>query len=152
MRALLPQLPRDEVEVVGPVPNQELAAHYSQADVMVLPSIEEGLSLVLAEAMACGCHVIATVNTGAEDLFEHHQGGFIIPARSCEAIVEALETLAQDRSFAGRMRLAARRRIEALGGYDHYGDLWASLLAELQTQDHPGARVIQRDVTGAARA
>ena len=48
------------------------------ADVMVQPSIEEGLSLVMAEALACGCPVIATENTGAEDLFQNNKEGFII--------------------------------------------------------------------------
>jgi len=132
MRELLPKLPGEGVEYLGPAPNRELARHFSEADALVLPSVEEGLSLVLAEAMACGCPVIATVNTGAEDLFEHLEGGLIIPARSAGAIVEALERLAQDPGFAGDMRLAARRRIEALGGYDRYGAQWADLLGELQ--------------------
>jgi starch synthase len=88
--------------------------------------------LVLAEAMACGCPVIATVNTGAQDLFEQGQGGFIVPARSVDAIVDAMEQLAQDREAAGRMRRLARARIEALGGYDRYGAQWEGLLADLQ--------------------
>lgn len=137
LRVLLPSLPSEGVEFLGPAPNQGLAAHYSQADVLVLPSIEEGLSLVLAEAMACGCPVVATLNSGAEDLLTDGQGGFIIPARSIEAIVEALEALAQDRALAARARGDARRRIEALGGYDRYGAQWAGLLADLQAQGRP---------------
>jgi glycosyltransferase involved in cell wall biosynthesis len=45
-----------------------LAETYSQGSVLVLPSVEEGLARVQAQAMACGVPVIATPNTGSEDL------------------------------------------------------------------------------------
>jgi glycosyltransferase involved in cell wall biosynthesis len=132
---VLRKLPGEHVEFLGPAANQELAKLYSQADALVLPSLEEGLSLVMAEAMACGCPVVASVNTGALDLFEPGQGGFITPLRSGDAILDALEALAQDPSLAQRMRRAARGRIESLGGYDRYGEQWAALLKEFKMTD-----------------
>lgn len=128
---LLRDLPLDSVEFLGSVPNVTLAGHYSSADVMVLPSLEEGLALVMAEAMACGCPVIASANSGALNLFTDGVEGRIVPARSTQALREALEALAQDRSAARDMRDRARKRIESLGGYDRYGEQWAALLGEL---------------------
>ena len=40
-----------------------------------------GLALVQAQAIACGCPVIGTYNTGAEDLFSDGQKGYIVPIR-----------------------------------------------------------------------
>ena len=45
-----------------------LAEAFDHADVLVLPSLVEGFGLVLLEALARGCHVIATTNTGLPDL------------------------------------------------------------------------------------
>lgn len=50
----------DHVEMIGSVPNQELADYYNQADIMVHTSLHEGLPSVAAEAMACGVVVSAT--------------------------------------------------------------------------------------------
>ena len=55
--------------LTGHVPQFQLKKIMSRSHVMVLPSIEEGLALVQAQAMACSCPVIATTNTGADDLF-----------------------------------------------------------------------------------
>lgn len=55
-------------EHVEAVPQWELPAYYARGDVFVLASREEGLSLVLAQALACGLHVVCTDRTGGEDL------------------------------------------------------------------------------------
>ncbi|WP_340268399.1 glycosyltransferase family 4 protein [Sphingobium mellinum] len=128
---LLRTLPLDCVEFLGAVPNTALAGHYSSADVMVLPSLEEGLALVMAEAMACGCPVIASANSGARNLFTDGVEGRIVPAGSTPALLDAMQDMAQDRVAALEMRHRARQRIESLGGYDRYGEQWADLLAEL---------------------
>ena len=130
---LLRQLPTDGVEFLGGVANTELSTHYSTADVMVLPSLEEGLALVMAEAMACGCPVIASENTGAGDLFTDRVEGRILPVRSTDALVEALEALIQDRPSARELGRSAQQRIRSLGGYDRFGDDWAALLARMET-------------------
>ncbi|MGC1342969.1 MAG: glycosyltransferase family 4 protein, partial [Candidatus Binataceae bacterium] len=49
---------------LGVLARAQLAEHYSQASALVLPSIEDGFGLVMAQAMACGVPVIATTNTG----------------------------------------------------------------------------------------
>jgi glycosyltransferase involved in cell wall biosynthesis len=116
---------------MGPVPNKDLPQHYSTADVLVLPSIEEGLAMVMAEALACGCPVIATCNTGAEDLFEDREEGFIVTIRSVEALTEAMETVAQSRERGQVMRIRSRARVEAIGGWDAYGNCWARLVKGL---------------------
>jgi glycosyltransferase involved in cell wall biosynthesis len=60
----------DRVRYIGSVPQPELARAMQNAHVFVLSSFFEGVPLVLLEAMACGCRVIATEVPGVRELFE----------------------------------------------------------------------------------
>jgi glycosyltransferase involved in cell wall biosynthesis len=109
-------------EYKGVCPRRNLWRLYSQASVLVLASVEEGLALVQAQAMACGVPVIATTNTGAEDLFTDGVDGFIIPIRSPEAIREKIEWMIDNRKLRDEMAAAALQRVKSLGGWNQYGE------------------------------
>lgn len=111
----------------GVIPRAELHRYYSQGSVFVLASIEEGLALVQAQAMACGLPVIATANTGAEDLFTDGVEGFIVPIRDPEAIQEKVIYLYEHPEVRDQMGRAALRRARALGGWNRYGDQVADI-------------------------
>ncbi|HLZ97481.1 MAG TPA: glycosyltransferase family 4 protein, partial [Steroidobacteraceae bacterium] len=112
--------PTDHVRILGPIPQEQLAAHMSAAHVLALSSVEEGLALVMAEAMACGCPVVASTNTGAEDLFEDGQQGFIVQPRDVDALTSRLQCLADDPELVGAMSIKARAKIQAVGGWADY--------------------------------
>jgi glycosyltransferase involved in cell wall biosynthesis len=131
MKPLLARLPMEHVEVVGAVSRPELVRYLSSSHVMVLPSLEEGLALVQGEAMACGCPVIATPNTGSEDLFTDGREGFIVPIRDPQAIAERLQQIADNPALQLQMQAAALERVRHLGGWDDYGDRWVHLLREI---------------------
>ena len=105
----------------GEIPRAELHRYYSQASVFVIASIEEGLALVQAQAMACGIPVIATHNTGAEDLFTDGVEGFIVPIRNTDAIRDRLLQLYHHPDQLLEMAKAALHRVQLLGGWDTYG-------------------------------
>jgi glycosyltransferase involved in cell wall biosynthesis len=121
----------DDIAFLGIVPNADLSPYYSSADVMVLPSIEEGLALVQAEALACGCPVIATPNSGSADLFENGVQGFIVPARDPATITERLAQIAQTPGLWEEMGAAGLQRIRQIGGWDSYGDRYIARCREL---------------------
>ena len=79
-------------------------------DVLVLPSLNEGFGLVLAEAMAQGLTVIATSHTAGPDLFTDGIEGFLVPIRSAEALVEKLFCLDRERDRLQSMQEAAYQR------------------------------------------
>lgn len=134
MRALRASLPADNVEFAGILPQAELAARMSRSHVLVLPSVEEGLALVQGQAMACGCPIIATRATGAEDLFTDGIEGFIIADRDVDALALRLQQLADDAGLRERMSAAALERVKSLGGWDTYGERWDTLLHQLTGQ------------------
>lgn len=94
----------------------------------MLPSVEEGLALVQAQALACGCPVICTPNTGGEDIFRDGEAGFVVPVRNALAIVDRLERLAGDVRLAQEMRVNAVKTVAGMGGWTAYGDSWAEFL------------------------
>jgi glycosyltransferase involved in cell wall biosynthesis len=116
---------------MGHVPQQDLKKIMSRSHVMVLPSVEEGMACVQAQAMACGCPVIASENTGARDLFTDGKEGFIVPICDSAAIASRLQMLADDRYLRSRMSSAALERVKSIGGWEGYGETMYQLFAEL---------------------
>jgi glycosyltransferase involved in cell wall biosynthesis len=123
----------NSVHLLGNVPNSDLPAYYSRAHVLVLPSIEEGLGMVMGEAMACGCPVIATTNTGAGDLFSSGTEGFVVSIRKPDEIVQNLNILSNEdtrRDFSN----ACLARVNNIGGWESYGEKTAMLLKSLRCE------------------
>lgn len=131
VRPLIASLGELNVKFLGHVPNMALNQLYSSSHAFVLPSVEDGFGMVMAEAMACGCPVIASMNTGAADLFTRGKEGFIVPVRDSRAIRDCLSRLADDPDLRTRMSAAAVERVRSLGGWDAYGDKYVSLLSEM---------------------
>jgi glycosyltransferase involved in cell wall biosynthesis len=72
------------------MPHHELAEHLRQADIFVLPSLEEGMVLTAVEAMGCGLPAILTPNCGANDLVESGISGEVVPIRDPQATADAI--------------------------------------------------------------
>ena len=98
---------------------------------MVLPSVEEGLALVQAQAMACGCVVLASEHTGARDLFTDGNEGYIVPIRDLDALLKRLQGLADDPGLRNEMSQRAIARVRYLGGWRTYGEEALSIYRQL---------------------
>ena len=128
VRHLLAKLPTEHVTFLGAITQTELAERMSRSHVLALASVEEGLALVQGQAMACGCPIVATNATGAEDLFSDGVEGFIVPDRNSTVFAERLQQLADDPALRQRMSDAGLKRVKTLGGWDQYGAQWDALL------------------------
>ncbi len=131
MRALLDKLPQESVTYTGTMPQVQLKERMSRSHVMVMPSLDEGMALVQGQAMACGCPVIATTNTGAADLFTDGVEGFIVPIRDPQALADRMQQLADDPDLQSRMSESALQRVRSIGGWNDYGDQWETLLKNM---------------------
>jgi alpha-maltose-1-phosphate synthase len=135
LRYLQNNSPPENVNFLGHIPQKELKHFMSRSHVMVLPSIQDGFGIVMAQALACGCPVIGTYNTGAEDLFDDGVEGFIVPIRDAYCIAKRLQELADDPVKREAMSDAALKRIEKIGGWHSYGENMVTAFHEALKND-----------------
>lgn len=81
-------------------------------DCFVLPSLAEGISNTILEAMACGLPVIATDVGGNSELIEAGKTGVVVPAGDVPALAREIVALAKQREKARTMGLDGRKRVE----------------------------------------
>lgn len=127
---LLKNLPPG-VEIVGKLDRDGLQRLMSESWAMILPSVQDGFGMVAAEAMACGTPAIISQNAGACELICEGKNGWTVPARSPEALAEAMEACIRQPELCRSMGAEARQMMTAMGGWDAYGDRIAEILFEL---------------------
>ena len=81
-------------------------------DAFVLPSLAEGISNTILEAMASGLPVVATNVGGNPDLLRDGETGLLVPRSDPEALARALRTYIDDPALAARHGRAGRERVE----------------------------------------
>lgn len=84
----------------------DVPAFLARADVVVLPSLEEGLSNAVMEAMAVGRPVVATAVGGTPELLRDR--GVLVPPADAPALAEGLHWMLTDHAAAARLGKAAR--------------------------------------------
>jgi len=112
----------DDIQLLGHQNWDQLRERMSHSHALVLPSIEDGFGLVLAQALACGCPIIATDHTGAPDLIDEGKGGFIVPIRRGDLIADRLQQIADDQSLQRQLAQDALDTVRSVGGWRSYGD------------------------------
>lgn len=157
VRLVVDQLPEFQLDIVGDGPaaamlhslREELAldanVHFhgmqddipqrlQQADMFLLSSISEGVSLTLLEAMACGLPIVATNVGGNPEVVDHGQTGLLIGPRDPQALAKAVNWLCQNADEAQRMGHAGRKRVEQTFSLramvSNYENLYRELLCE----------------------
>ena len=108
----------------GHIPHHELKNKLSEFDLAIHPSIEEGLSMVIAQLLACGIPVIATTNTGGEELIEGGYNGFIVPIRSGNEIKNKIELLIENKQLLHSMKKNAVESVKNCFTWNDYGIRW----------------------------
>lgn len=81
--------------------------------VFVLPSVYEGISIALLEAMAASLPVVVTRVGGNPEVVLDGENGFLVESGDAAGLARALVALARDMALRERMGLAARARVEA---------------------------------------
>lgn len=78
------------VKILGFQPHQQVVELLSQADVLVQPSISEGIPVAVMEGMAAGIPVVATSVTGVPELVKDGVTGLLVPSQNSMALTEAI--------------------------------------------------------------
>ncbi|MFM2096116.1 MAG: Alpha-D-kanosaminyltransferase [Planctomycetota bacterium] len=106
------------------------------ADLFVLPSHQEGISIALLEAMAAGVPVVASDIPGNRSVIEPGIHGLLMPARDVQSIAKAITVVLSDPRSAAQRAATARRRVELEFSLDQMArmhlDLFQQVIAERQ--------------------
>lgn len=122
------------VEFLGRIPREETAQYYQEASLFVLPSLNEGMSNAMLEALASGLPIISTPTGGTAELIEEGKNGIVIPEKSIEAIAAAIEIFLNNKSLVGEYGGESRAKAEARG-WDKVAVRFRNLLEK--SQQHP---------------
>jgi glycosyltransferase involved in cell wall biosynthesis len=100
----------DRLEIAGVRP--DAATFLAAADLVVVPSLNEGMGRVLVEAMALGRPVVATRAGGIPAVVGDGQTGSLVPPNDPPVLARAVSELLKDPGLRQRMGEAGRRRAE----------------------------------------
>ena len=104
----------DVVEITGWASGDEVRAQLLRSRALVLPSFAEGLPVVIMEALALARPVISTYIAGIPELVETDACGWLVPAGSVDALVDAMvEALRATPARLDELGLEGRRRVVA---------------------------------------
>jgi sugar transferase (PEP-CTERM/EpsH1 system associated) len=121
----------DQIHLLGE--RNDVSLLLPALDIFVLPSLAEGISNAILEAMASGLPVVATRVGGNPELVQDGVTGTLVPPRSSEALAAALAgyladpTLIRTHGDAGRLR--AVREFSLAGMFAAYDSLYSRLLS-----------------------
>ncbi|WP_226344455.1 glycosyltransferase family 4 protein [Agilicoccus flavus] len=98
----------DRVSLLGPIGQDDILEQYHWADVFVLPSFQEGLPVVIMEALATELPVVTTRIAAVEELVEDGRMGRVLPPGRGDLLAGALADLARDPDARARMGRTGR--------------------------------------------
>jgi|HubBroStandDraft_1064217.scaffolds.fasta_scaffold04069_5 glycosyltransferase involved in cell wall biosynthesis len=108
------------VKCLGMLTRKELAEAMSQADLFLFPSFCEGSARVVFEALACGCYVVTTPNSGS--IVEQDVHGSIVPPADSLETARAIEEAYRNRERTCAIGRANAELIKTRYRQRNYGD------------------------------
>jgi glycosyltransferase involved in cell wall biosynthesis len=107
-----------KIKVLDYVSKKNLIVLYNLADIFVLPSLSEGLPLVLLEAMAARTPCIASDIMGSNEVVEHNKTGFLFPKGDVNSLTGYLAELLGDKDLRKYMGDNAQKVVKEKYDWD----------------------------------
>jgi glycosyltransferase involved in cell wall biosynthesis len=124
----------NKIEMIAEMPRSEVLKKLEESDVYLFPSLREGGSWALMEAMVIGLPVICLDWAGMKIIVDN-KCAFLLPVTSPEQMpidmAEAIKKIIGDRSLIQTMGAAGRKRIKTEYNWDTKGEYMESVLKEL---------------------
>lgn len=108
IRTHFPEEVRTRVSVVPFVARESMPGLYASHDILVLPSLIEGMPLTLLEAMATAMPVVTTNTCGMADVVEDGFNGLLVPAASPSELASAIQRLCKSAELRRTVGTAAQ--------------------------------------------
>ncbi|MGB7414809.1 MAG: glycosyltransferase, partial [Thermosynechococcaceae cyanobacterium] len=106
------------VSFVGGQPQEKIANILKDSDFMLAPSVtgyngdQEGIPVVLMEAMASGLPIISTLHSGIPELVKDNVSGFLVPERDAQSLAEKIVYLIENPQTCHDFSLKGRKEVE----------------------------------------
>ena len=126
----------NKVRFLGSKTHEELKAVYASADIFVCPSItaadgdQEGLGLVILEAMASGLPVIATNSGGIPQIIKNNINGLLCEEKNAVSLRKCIERVLYDEELRSRLTEEAYKVILQYS-YENIGDWYKNILRNI---------------------
>ncbi|MBI5034846.1 MAG: glycosyltransferase [Chloroflexi bacterium] len=121
----------EHIETYLNVTDEQLRALYQQAAIFVLSSDEEGLGIVILEAMACGLPVVCTDCGGPATAITPGKTGLLSPVGDAGALATAMLSLLEQPVLRRQMGQAGRRRVEERFSIETAGQVYLDVYERL---------------------
>jgi glycosyltransferase involved in cell wall biosynthesis len=105
------------------------------SDIFVLPSLWEGMPLILLEAMAGGLPIVATNISGARELIEDGNNGFLVPPKDAGALKEKILLLKNDTALKTSFRETSLKGVQKFSIENHLSVLYDTIHKGLTEKD-----------------
>jgi glycosyltransferase involved in cell wall biosynthesis len=89
---------------------------------LILPSVEEGLALVQAQALACGIPIIVSKNTGSEEMITSGKEGIILNELTTDDLIDAIIRLIKDDNLREYLAENALIKAKSINGWKNYAN------------------------------
>lgn len=114
-----------------------LAVVYSAADVVVVPSVQENLSNVIMEALACGTPVVAFNIGGNGDMIAHQQNGYLAAPLEAKDLANGIDWVIEDADRWHQLSATARKQVVENYSLEKVAYQYKELFSELITKKSP---------------
>ncbi len=121
----------DGLNPVGAVPFSRMPERYREMDIALLPTVREGLSLSILEAMACGLPIVASNCSSLPELIDHGKGGFLCPVGDVRAFAKKINLLADSPKLRQEMGEYNRSKVERYFSLDTMISKYKALFEEV---------------------
>jgi glycosyltransferase involved in cell wall biosynthesis len=98
---------RNRIQVIPFYSHEQLPTLLKGHQIKLFPTLFEGFSVAIIEAMACGLAPVTTAIAAPETLIHDGENAIVIPPRDCQAIEQAFERLISDRLYLELLRRQA---------------------------------------------
>lgn len=125
------------VKILDPKDQQEIVEILNNSHIFLAPSVtsqkgdQEGIPVVLMEAMASGLPVVSTQHSGIPELVENGVSGFLVPERDVDALAEKLGYLIEHPEIWAKMGKSGRTYVEEHYNIDKLNDRLVEIYQQL---------------------
>jgi colanic acid/amylovoran biosynthesis glycosyltransferase len=128
---------REKVKLLGWKSQEEILDYLMDSDILLVPSVtskdgdQEGIPVVLMEAMALGVNVVSNNHSGIPELVQDGVSGFLAPERDVEALAKKLQQCIENRESWPRIRKEANKVVTQNYNINNLNDQLVLIYKEL---------------------